>query len=351
MVTALVVIAALVLAALIYLATLPGNYEIRVSRNLPATAEQVFNKIIEFDSWNEWSPWLMHEPDCPLRFSGNSKEVGGKYSWDGKMIGAGSMEHTLLDSPNRAEQKLTFTRPFKSICTVGFELEAIERGESPETTSPQTNSLETTSPNTKVTWYMRGSMPFLFRPMIPRTKEMISEDYSTGLAMLAGVIDPTSEHPRFEFIGEQQRETTTYLAIPWEGSIEDMPEAMRKGFSELHEYVSSGGALAVGVPFSVIHKAKKRATYFVMDMAIPVAEGTEDNKYEVKQIEGGKFHQTQLTGSYDFLKGAWYSAMAHLKMSKTKFDWKRPCVELYENDPHSVEHSNEIVTSIYVPIK
>lgn len=338
MVTAVVVIAALILTTLIYLATLPGDYEIRVSRDLPATAEQVFDKIGEFESWNEWSPWLMHEPDCPLAFSGNTKEVGGKYSWDGKMIGAGSMEHTLLDRPNRTEQKLSFTRPFKSICTVGFELDTVETG-------------KTTSPLTKVTWYMRGSMPFLFRPMIPRTKEMISEDYRTGLAMLGGVLDPTSEHPRFEFLGEQQQETTTYLAIPWEGTVEDMPEAMTKGFTELQEYVSSGGAVSVGVPFSVIHKAKKRSTYFVMDMAVPVAEGTEDNKYEVKQIAGGKFHQTQLTGSYDFLKGAWYSAMAHLKMSKTKFDWKRPCVELYENDPHSVEHSNEIVTSIYVPIK
>lgn|GEM_PF-606753 len=336
------VIAVFVLLGLIYLATLPGNYEIRVSRVLNASPDQVFDRIIDLQSWGEWSPWLMHEPDCPIQFAGNTREVGGSYSWDGKMVGAGTMQHSVLDRPTHTEQKLTFTRPFKSVCKVGFDLEAENDGGTAKTSG---------APRTNVTWSMVGSMPFLFRPMIRRTKEMISQDYDTGLAMLGGLLDPNSEHPSFDFLGEQERGATTYLAIPWQGSIEDMPEAMKKGYSELMAYVQSGGALATGAPFSVYHRVKKRATYFVIDMAVPVEEGTKDDKYEVKQIPGGKYHQTQLTGSYDFLKAAWYSAMAHLKMAKLKFDWKRPCVELYENDANEVEHTNEIVTSIFIPVK
>ena len=333
MVITLTVIACLILVALIYLSTLPGDYELKVTKALPANIDEVFDKIVDLESWNDWSPWLMHEPNCPIEFSGNTREVGGSYSWDGQMVGAGTMEHVVLDRPNHTEQKLSFTRPFKSVCKVGFDLEPAENG------------------TTKVTWHLQGTMPFLFRPMIRRTKEMISQDFETGLAMLGGVLDPASEYPRFEFLGAQQRASTTYLAIPWEGTWEDMPEAMQKGFAELGEYVKSGKVVAAGQPFSVIHKAKKRATYFVIDMAIPVAEGTQDNKYPVKQIEGGKFHQTQLKGSYDFLKSAWYSAMSHLKMTKTKLDWKRPCVELYENNLRDIEDTNDLVTSIFVPVK
>lgn len=334
----LILIAAIILITLIYLSSLPGDYEIRVTRALPASPDKVFDRIIDLQSWNEWSPWLMHEPDCPLTFSGNTKEVGGSYSWDGKKVGAGTMEHTVLERPRLTEQKLTFTRPFKSVCTVGFELEPVDKNEAAQ-------------PKTEVTWYMKGTMPFLFRPMVRRTKEMIAQDYEIGLALLAGVLDPSAEHPKFDFLGEQQRETTTYLAIPWQGSLDDMPKAMEQGFTELGEHFKAGNIEAVGQPFSVYHKVKKRGTYFVVDMAIPVADGTEDDKFEIKQIAGGKFHQTQITGSYDFLKAAWHSAMAHLKMSKIKFDWKRPCVELYENDPSSVQNSNEIVTSIFIPTK
>lgn len=337
MLTFLTVIAALILIALIYLSTLSGDYEVRVTRTLPAAQDELYHRLIDFKTWHQWSPWIMHEPDCPLEYSDNVTEVGGHYSWDGKLIGAGSMEHTLLEYPSRTEEKLTCTRPFKSVCKVGFELEA--EGE------------QTQGPKTKVTWYMKGSMPFLFRTMVRRTREMIQTDYETGLAMLSGVLDPNSEHPKFEFLGNQSRETTTYLSIPWEGSIEDMPAAMAKGFAELGEYFASGSAVAAGQPISVYHKVKNRGTYFVMDMGIPVSEGTEDNKYQVKQIEGGTFQQTQLTGSYDFLKSAWHNAMGHMKMTKTKFDWKRPCVELYENDHSTVDHTNELVTSIFVPVK
>lgn len=326
------VLAVLILVALIYLASIPGDYEIRVSRVLPASPDQVFDRIIDLESWSEWSPWLMHEPDCPLSFQGNIKEVGGSYSWDGKYIGAGTLEHSLLERPNRAEHKLSFTRPFKAVCGVGFELEAEEQG-------------------TKVTWSMNGSMPFLFRPMIRRTKEMISQDYEIGLAMLGGLLAPQSEHPRFEFLGNQEREVTHYLSKSWQGHLDDMPEAMSQGFDEIDSYVKASDIEPIGQPFSVYTKVKKRGTYFEVDMAIPVAEGTTDDKYEIKQVPGGLYNQTQLQGSYGFLKGAWYSAMCHLKMTKIKFDWKRPCVELYENDPKQAEHSNQIVTSIFIPIK
>jgi hypothetical protein len=43
--------------------------------------------------------------------------------------------------------------------------------------------------------------------------------------------------------------------------------------------------------------------------------------------------------------------MSNMKINKLKMGWERPYVELYENDPRKVAQGNDIVTSIFVPIK
>ena len=326
------IITAIAVALIIYLSTLPGKYEITVSKSINADKQDVFNQINDFRSWPNWSPWLIHEPDCSLKYSESPNEVDGSFHWDGKFIGAGSLTHQVIANGKYIEHQLQILKPFKSQSKTTFDF-------------------ETTKDGTLVTWTLQGKMPFLFRPMVRRVKEMINQDYEIGLAQLSGLLCPEDEHPEFNFLGTQNRESTSYISLPWQGSLEEMPEAMQKGFAELSAYLESSATKPIGQPFTLYHRVKKRGTYFVVEMAFPVEAGTEDDKYQIKNINGGKFHQTQLKGSYDFLKLAWYSAISHLKMTKVKMDWSRPCVELYENDPNNIESSNELVTSIYIPTK
>ncbi len=320
------------LAAVIYMSSLPGAFEVSTSKIIEADPDELFNRILDLRTWGQWSPWLLHEPDCALEFSENPNAVEGHYSWNGNLVGAGTLTHKQIDRPIYIEEELVFTRPFKSKAKVTFDFSQVEGG-------------------TLMRWTMYGGMPFLFRPMVRRVKEMLAQEYELGLALLGGLMAPQNDHPRIEFIGAQQREETTYISTPWEGPVEDLPAAMEAGYTELGQYVISNGIKVLGRPFAVYHKVQKRATYFVMDMAFPVADGTTDDKYGVKTLEGGKFHQTQLKGSYQYLKATWHCAINDVKMHKIKMDWKRPCVELYENDPREATHGNDIVTSIFVPIK
>ena len=84
MTTALIVIVILIAIPLIYLATLDGNYKVRRSLEIAAGQQTLFDKIRDFKSWSDWSPWLMHEPDTILAFSDTPDQEGGWYSWDGK---------------------------------------------------------------------------------------------------------------------------------------------------------------------------------------------------------------------------------------------------------------------------
>ena len=144
MIYLLFLLALIVVAALAYLFTLPADFEVRRSLLMSLDRQRVFDKVRDLTSWNEWSPWLMHEPDAKLTYSGNPDREGGSFSWDGKYIGAGTLTHVRLDAPVRIDQRIVFKRPFKSESEVWWEF-ADRDGQ------------------TEVTWGMRGRMPFFLR--------------------------------------------------------------------------------------------------------------------------------------------------------------------------------------------
>ena len=331
MVTAIVIVVIVVGMALVYLASLQGQYEVRRSLRMQVGRQMVYDKLRDFRTWQEWSPWLMHEPDTRLAFSDHPDQEGGWYTWDGKRVGAGKLTHVKLTQPGRIDQKIEFTRPFKSVSTVWWELEETE-GE------------------TEVTWSMRGRMPFLFRFMTAGMVQMIAKDYDLGLAMLRGRLDPQAERPQIEFAGETELEAMAALTIAFKGGVAEMVEAMQAGFPRLAEHAMAHGG-TLGPPFTAYHKADPKKMYFECDMAVPVSDQVPDGAFVRKTLGGGKYFKISLQGSYDFLEVTWYSAMAHMRMHKLKMDTSRPSFEVYQNDPATVAHTNEIQTSLYIPIR
>ena len=59
---AIIIIGVVILLALIYLSRLKGEYEVKRSILIQKKAKVIFDKICDFKTWNEWSPWLIHEP-------------------------------------------------------------------------------------------------------------------------------------------------------------------------------------------------------------------------------------------------------------------------------------------------
>jgi len=330
--TILILLFLIITGIIAYLATLEGNYDIRRSKLIKTDIDAAFNKIRDFRSWADWSPWIVHEPDTQLEFSDNCTEEGGFYTWDGKRVGAGKLTHVKFEQPHGIEQRIEFIRPFKSVCQVAFEF-AEKDGQ------------------TEVTWTMHGKMPFLFRFMTKKTAEMISKDYDLGLAMLAGQLDPTTEYPVLDFQGEATLEPMYSLCEGFEGEEQEMETAMKAGFPKLMSYIEQNSGQICGSPYTAYHKVNLKTMYFVCDMAIPVGEGINAGEYQLKTLGGGRYYKVGLKGSYDFMELAWYSAMAHARMLKFKVDKNRPSLEIYANDPEKVESSNELQTMLYVPIK
>ncbi len=332
MTIAIIIIVVIVLAAIFYLSSIKGEYEVKKSLTINAPAEQLFDYLIDLKRWQEWSPWLMHEPNCKLEYSEKPTEPDGHYSWDGKYIGAGKLTHMSLNRPNHIEEKIEFTRPFKSTGDVKFELSP--KGE-----------------QTEVSWIMQSKMPFLFRFMIANIVNMVGKDYELGLALLAGKMDPTCEHPDIQFEGITQLDKQYVLCKGFSGYLTEMQQAMASGFPELMNYVQQQSIETTGSMMSIYHKTDVKKMHFVCDMAVPVTADAETGNYTLKELTGGKYFKVILKGDYRFLELCWYSAYVHLSMHKIKADKSRPALEIYETDAESVDSSNEIITVLYLPVK
>ena len=100
-----------------------ATYTVQRSATINAPRQAIFDRIVHFKRWPEWSPWEELDPDMTKTYTGTDGEVGSHYAWNGnRRAGAGSMTVTSLDKPHSMTSDLNFTRPFKSDSMMGLTL-------------------------------------------------------------------------------------------------------------------------------------------------------------------------------------------------------------------------------------
>lgn len=320
--------AAAAVVALLYLALLPGRFQVRRSLEMAAPVETVFAAVVDLKSWPLWSPWLLHEPGARLDFSDDYQAEEGYYEWDGALVGAGRLTHARIVPHNRIEQQLDFYRPFKS-------------------TSPVNWALETHDRHTLVSWKMEGRMPFLFRFMTKSMAPMIERDFELGLALLQGYVNGNAPHPSLHFAGEETLEDFSYWAIPFSGKLRQL-ETTRQKHIEALEAASDGKS---GLPLTLLHRFGPNSPDYEAEIAIPIADSAPGANYTTRHFRGGRYFGLTLHGDHRFLPLGWHALFSHCRMRRIKRDKSRPALEIYQDDPKRARNSNEIGSALYLPIR
>ncbi len=324
----LAIVGAILLAGLAYLASLDGSFRVRRELEIDAPLETVFDAVVDFKSWPEWSPWLMHDPDTDLEYGENYRQEDGYYSWDGKLVGAGRLTHVSIKPGSRINQQIDFVRPFKASNQVNWEFEAREG-------------------KTLVSWEMHGDMPFLLRFMTAKMEPMIGRDYDLGLALLNGYLNGDAPHPQLSFIGRQRLDDFSYWSIPCNGTLRQLEAARQSSIESLR----AAAAGKTGLALTLLHRFDPMATEYRAEIAIPVIDSTPQSNYTRREFNGGEYFQLTLRGAHRFLPLAWYALGSHCRMHKIKTDSSRPALEIYHDDPEATEDSNQVTTALYIPIK
>jgi len=142
----------------------PKTKDIRRSRFISATPEQIWPYVTNWEKINMWSPWVRMDTSLTLEYSGNQGAIGSKYSWNSKKMGSG-------------EQTITALTPYSSM---EGDLVIKMMGES---TSKTAIMLQDTAGGTKVTWAMNGKNTFFEKIMstMMSMEKMIGNEYDKGL--------------------------------------------------------------------------------------------------------------------------------------------------------------------------
>jgi hypothetical protein len=165
---ALLVLAVLIAALLLYTATRPDTFRVERHVVINKPAADIFPFLSDFHNWVHWSPWEGLDPALKRTFSGSDQGKGAVFEWEGNSkAGKGHMEITRCESPTHLTIDLSFIRPFKAENNAAFDLEPVADG-------------------TEVTWAMYGPLPFVSKLMntFVSMDNLIGRDFEKGLTKL-----------------------------------------------------------------------------------------------------------------------------------------------------------------------
>ncbi len=168
MLKTIAIVVVLIVAILIYAATMPDTFRVQRSASIKAPPEKIFPLINDLHGWGSWSPWEKKDPEMRRTYRGAAQGKGAVYEWDGNnQVGKGRMEITEASPPSRVAIKLDFIKPFEAHNMAEFTLDA--QGDS-----------------TNVTWAMHGPNSYIAKVMhiFFSMDSMVGEDFEAGLANL-----------------------------------------------------------------------------------------------------------------------------------------------------------------------
>ncbi len=164
MTVALILIAALLVALIVFIASKPDTFRYVRTTVVRAPADKVAALITDFHRWTEWSPYEKLDTAMKKTYGGSPAGVGATYAWESTKAGVGRMEITDV-RPEKVTIKLDFSKPMTAHNTAEFLFVPKDGG-------------------TEVSWAMFGKQPFMAKAMdlIMNMEKMVAGDFEKGLA-------------------------------------------------------------------------------------------------------------------------------------------------------------------------
>lgn len=166
----LLVVAAVAIAFVSYVALQPSQYLVVRETTMAATPAAVFDQVNDLKKWEGWSPWAKLDPNAKSAYEGPSAGKDAVHTWSGDdKVGEGRM--TIIESKptDLIRIKLDVVRPYPGTSDASFAFK--RQGD-----------------KTLVSWSITGEQGFveraIFAVMGLNMDKMIGADFEKGLASL-----------------------------------------------------------------------------------------------------------------------------------------------------------------------
>lgn len=306
-----------------------ASFVVQKTITIGASAQEVFEKISNFNHWIIWSPWHILEPDSSWQISPD----GQNYAWKGKRMGSGNMRITESRPNTYMGYTLQFLKPWKSQSHDYFELKEVEGG-------------------TQLTWNMKSKVPFFLFFLKKFMVAAIGMDFVRGLHLLKDYIEQGKVPSQLEFNGITTAPGFAYIGKKSTCTLPQISSIMERNYQELGAYLAAHEGLMAGSPITfypkmeiVSQKVTFIAAFPVTDIPVELPEG----------FIGGRIPTLQTwvvthRGAYRHVSNAWAALSALQRSRVAKFSKKSWPFERYLNNPgNTPEH--ELITEVHFPLQ
>ena len=333
LITILVVVVVAVGAMMVWLATLDGAFNVERSITVNKPNADVYALVQDFNHWESWSPWLCMEPEAKVEVTGSGKAVGDEYSWKGELVGSGTIKHVKTVEGKSIEQDIVFNEPMTTSSFVYWEFESINDS------------------TTKVTWGMKGEMPFFLRFMTKMMDPMVGMDYERGLKMIKDKAEIGYVASKIEIVGFVDAQEFSYMGERVECGFDELDKVMEPALTKVTKYGMSN-LINFDRALTVYHDFDFMKQSCDITMAIPI----KDTSMVAPQFEGGVIPQSKalkikFTGDYKHVGNAWATAMTYTRTHKIKENKTVPSYEVYLTNPQTEPDPRKWITEVYIPVK
>lgn len=333
----LVVVVILVIAIVIMGVSADSEYRVERTVKIDACYGDIYTKIADFHSWNEWSPWAKNDPGCEYSYEGEMAAIGMKSIWNGDpdVTGSGSMTCTEISEAGIVFD-LDFITPHESSSTGSMTMEKVDDG-------------------IIVTWTsygeFNGLMEKIFMGVFMDMDEMMGPMFEQGLGDLKILAEA---EPRSDFEpGSMEMEEFHYIGKKMEMNVADLsPEVYASAFGEIYGYMLEAGAAPHETmkSMTVWHEYDKETLDGVFEIAVPVSATVEAREgLTVGTVATGSCMVGEHIGSYDTSGDMWEKMEGYTDCNRVELDGYP--IEMYMSGPADGElDPNNWVTHIIYPL-
>jgi uncharacterized protein YndB with AHSA1/START domain len=160
--------------AIVLMAALFVKKEYTVEREITINKpkEHVFHYVRHLKNQDNYSKWVMADPNMKKEFKGTDGTVGFIYAWNGNEdVGEGEEEIKNINEGERVDVEVRFKRPMESVASAPIITESISANQ------------------TKVKWAMQGRSSYPFNFMNLFLDGMLGKDMETSLNTLKGILE------------------------------------------------------------------------------------------------------------------------------------------------------------------
>ena len=338
----LLLLLVVLVAAAIFVATRPNDYDVVRSKVIKAPINTVFNNINDYKNWEAWGPWMEDDATIVVTYNEQTSGVGANYTWTSEN-GPGKMKTLSLTQNKSIEQQMQFGDYEPT--DVYWKFEEVPEG-------------------TKVSWGMKSDKTdFIFKAIAAYSggmDKMLGDMEEKGLANIEReVLAELAKNPPKQFrlgeVTQQEASAQQFIGFYQKTSTDASMEDMSKLFAE---FMPKAGMFAgknqlegytPGSLYTKWDEETKEAEFYIGllfndDTTLPDADGMTKTI-----IPAGQIVKISKFGPYGMGDVEAHTKIA-LYMSKNKLVSEDLVWQLYANDPMNVK-PEDIQTDIYYLVK